>query len=83
MTNEQETKLRKEFEQWRMACGDIESLRPEFEQWIKSLPCGLGKTKMFFPWNGQYAFIEVQLAWEAWQEAATWMGARKEVKSST
>ena len=48
--------------------------RQAFEKWIGGLPYerDLGRWPMDesqYAWPGQYKDIEVQIAWEAWQEA--------------
>lgn len=50
------------------------AVRETFERWISSPPYErlLGKVpkdEARYAWPGQYVDIEVQLAWEAWQEA--------------
>ena len=64
----------------------IEKLRAQFESWIKSPP--YERLAVRFPetdatWPGSYRAIDIDLAWQAWQECArlvaqdTWERAAK------
>lgn len=54
---------------------DIESIRPAFEAWVSGPPHygeidrrPYGEGEKY--WEGQYAVYQIELAWQAWQEAA-------------
>ena len=52
--------------------GSAEAIqRAKFESWVAAPPfeCPVSRQGDNAPWPGQYDRIEVQLAWEAWQEA--------------
>lgn len=58
--------------------------RAKFEAWISAFPYEKDVERIpndatKYAWPGTYRHIEVQLAWEAWQEAAweAWQEARK------
>lgn len=56
----------------------IEKLRAQFESWIKSPP--YERLAVRFPetdatWPGSYRAIDIDLAWQAWQECARLVAA--------
>lgn len=62
----------------------IEKLRAQFESWIKSPP--YERLAVRFPetdatWPGSYRAIDIDLAWQAWQECALRAAAAQEAKS--
>jgi len=46
-------------------------MREQFEKWVSSPPFEYSTERMteLSAWPGNYRYISVQLAWEAWQEA--------------
>ena len=53
----------------------MEDLRQQFEKWITSAPfeksiARFPDDETRFAWPGNYRELDVELAWQAWQEAA-------------